>query len=143
PNSDSVSHHVYSFANPYNFELPLYKGETRPTVSFDHPGLVTLGCNIHDSMLGYILVVDTPHFAVTDANGRAVLTGVAELRDNNPLRVWSPDIGSGEVLSASRDGWTGIAADSAQADGLLRFTVATQSDAPAVSATNALSWDDY
>ena len=52
PNSDSVSHHVYSFAQPNTFELPLYKGKRSPTVQFDHAGVVTLGCNIHDSMVG-------------------------------------------------------------------------------------------
>jgi plastocyanin len=69
PNNDVVSHHVYSFSEPKTFELGLYKGNAHPPVLFDRPGLVVLGCNIHDSMLGYILVVDTPHFAQTDAQG--------------------------------------------------------------------------
>ena len=71
PNSDIVSHHVYSFSPTKTFELPLYKGNAHPPLLFEKPGLVVLGCNIHDSMLGYILVVDTPHFALTDAQRRA------------------------------------------------------------------------
>ena len=63
PNSDHVRHHVYSFSEAKTFEVPLYSGvPTEPTL-FDKAGLVTLGCNIHDHMLGYILVLDTPWFA--------------------------------------------------------------------------------
>ena len=64
PNSDAVAHHVYSFSKPNNFELPLYKGSPPDPVLFQHEGIVTLGCNIHDSMLGYIVVVDTDVFAM-------------------------------------------------------------------------------
>lgn len=73
PNNDTVSHHVYSFSAAKTFELPLYKGDRHAPVQFDTPGVVVLGCNIHDDMLGYIVVVDTPHFAVTDAAGNARL----------------------------------------------------------------------
>jgi plastocyanin len=73
PNNDTVSHHVYSFSPAHPFELPLYKGDPHPPLVFDAPGTVVLGCNIHDSMLGYILVVDTPYFAKTGADGRANL----------------------------------------------------------------------
>ena len=58
PNSDNISHHVYSFSEARPLELPLYKGTTHPPLLFDVPGLVILGCNIHDDMLGYIIVVD-------------------------------------------------------------------------------------
>jgi plastocyanin len=73
PNSDTVSHHVYSFSDAKSFELPLYKGNVHPPLVFDKPGVVVLGCNIHDGMLGYIRVVDTPYFSTTDANGIAKL----------------------------------------------------------------------
>lgn len=71
PNSDDIRHHVYSFSPAKRFELRLYHGTTAEPVLFDEPGKVVLGCNIHDSMLGYIFVVDTPYFALTDANGEA------------------------------------------------------------------------
>src|SRR6185436_9432707 len=71
PNGDDVSHHVYSFSEVKPFELHLYKGNVYPPVVFPQPGVVVLGCNIHDGMLGYIVVVDTPHYAKTDEHGLA------------------------------------------------------------------------
>lgn len=76
PNEDSVRHHVYSFSPAKKFELKLYAGIPTNPIQFDQPGLVTLGCNIHDSMLGYIYVVDTPYFAKTDSNGKAAIKTV-------------------------------------------------------------------
>lgn len=70
---DKVKHHVYSASAPKRFELPLYAPGKAETVVFDKPGLVVLGCNIHDWMLAYVLVVDTPCFAKTGADGRAVV----------------------------------------------------------------------
>lgn len=95
-NSDIVSHHVYSFARPNAFELPLYKGGTRPAVRLGHPGIVTLGCNIHDSMVGYIVVVDTPWFARADAKGVATLAGVVP--GDYRVRVWSPRLDPAQAL---------------------------------------------
>lgn len=73
PNSDNIRHHVYSFSEARPFELKLYSGKPEAPVSFDQPGLVVLGCNIHDSMLGYILVTDAGVFGVTDARGQVTL----------------------------------------------------------------------
>lgn len=73
PNHDQIHHHVYSFSRTKNFELPLYKGEDAPPVLFDKVGVVKVGCNIHDWMSGIILVLPTPYFAVTDAEGRFAL----------------------------------------------------------------------
>jgi plastocyanin len=69
PNSDSVSHQIYSFSPPKRFQLPLYRGKPYPPVLFDQAGIVTLGCNIHDQMLAYVLVTDAPYFGRTDAGG--------------------------------------------------------------------------
>lgn len=71
PNKDTVRHHVYSFSPAKVFELKLYSGVPAKPVLFDKPGLVVLGCNIHDHMLAYVLVVDTPFFAKTAADGSA------------------------------------------------------------------------
>jgi hypothetical protein len=76
PNRDQISHHVYSFSRTKTFELPLYKGENAPPVLFDKPGVVKIGCNIHDWMSAIILVLPTPHFAMTDVEGRFKLTGL-------------------------------------------------------------------
>jgi plastocyanin len=69
PNSDSVSHQIYSFSPTKRFQLPLYRGRPYPPVHFDQPGVVTLGCNIHDFMLAYLVVTDAPWYGRTDAAG--------------------------------------------------------------------------
>lgn len=73
PNSDDVRHHVYSFSAAKRFELRLFQGSDAPPVVFDQPGPVILGCNIHDNMLGYILVTELPWHAVSDADGALAL----------------------------------------------------------------------
>lgn len=100
PNSDDISHHVYSFANPNDFELPLYKRGTTPRVRFEHPGIVVLGCNIHDSMVGYIVVIDASRFAVTDEDGRAAIPGGA-ISGQQALQVWSPRLDLSMPLAAT------------------------------------------
>jgi hypothetical protein len=69
PNSDSVSHQIYSFSPAKRFQLPLYRGKPYPPVEFDQPGVVTLGCNIHDEMLAWVLVTDAPWFGRTQPTG--------------------------------------------------------------------------
>jgi plastocyanin len=88
PNKDKVRHHVYSFSTPKRFELKLYGKEEARTVTFDKPGTVALGCNIHDQMSGFIKVVDTPLAVKTDAKGVAVLHGVPG--GSASLRIWHP-----------------------------------------------------
>ena len=92
PNSDDVRHHVYSFSHPNAFELKLYHGEPSRPVRFDEPGIVVLGCNIHDGMLGYLHVVDTPLFAKSAVSGTARIDGAAE--GDYTLQVWHPDLGT-------------------------------------------------
>ncbi|MEH6565536.1 MAG: methylamine utilization protein [Halopseudomonas sp.] len=88
PNSDDVRHHVYSFSDAKPFELRLFKGSEAPPVTFDRAGAVVLGCNIHDAMVGYILVTESPQFAVSDASGRVSLP---DLPDGNwPVSWWHP-----------------------------------------------------
>lgn len=88
PNSDNVRHHVYSFSAAKTFDLRLYAGLDAPPVVFDRAGLVVLGCNIHDSMVAFVAVVDTPHFGLTAADGRVAL----ELpRGRYRIRAWHPD----------------------------------------------------
>jgi plastocyanin len=69
PNSDSVSHQIYSFSPTKRFQLPLYRGKHYPPVHFDQLGVVTLGCNIHDDMLAYLVVTDAPWYGRTDSGG--------------------------------------------------------------------------
>jgi plastocyanin len=71
PNNDKVKHHIYSFSPAKKFDQKLYSGVAAAPQVFDKAGLVVLGCNIHDRMLAYVKVVDTPWFGKTDAAGVA------------------------------------------------------------------------
>lgn len=88
PNSDNIRHHVYSFSPAKKFELPLYKGTPTSPIVFDKPGAVALGCNIHDWMIGYIYVVDTPYFAKTGDNGEAHFATLPT--GEYDMRAWHP-----------------------------------------------------
>jgi plastocyanin len=90
PNNDSVSHQVYSFSPAKRFQLPLYKGEFHPPVTFDQSGLVVLGCNIHDSMVGYIYVTPAPYFGTTVDTGRLTLKQLP--KGDYQVTIWSPYI---------------------------------------------------
>lgn len=88
PNRDAIRHHVYSFSPAKAFELKLYgKDETR-SVRFDRAGVVALGCNIHDNMVAFIKVVDTPFAAKTDDKGQAQLKGLPA--GQAQVRIWHP-----------------------------------------------------
>jgi len=87
PNSDRIRHQVYSFSKPKQFSLKLYAGSPNTPVTFDQPGLVVLGCNIHDNMIAFVGVVDSPYFAKTTNAGAAALTLPA---GRYRLRVWHP-----------------------------------------------------
>nr|WP_307188160.1 MULTISPECIES: methylamine utilization protein [unclassified Duganella] len=69
PNNDKVRHHIYSFSPAHKFDQKLYSGQAASPQVFDKAGTVVLGCNIHDKMIAYIKVVDTPYFAKTDGAG--------------------------------------------------------------------------
>ena len=87
PNSDSVNHQIYSFSAAKKFQLPLYRGKRYPPVRFDQVGFVTLGCNIHDSMLAYVVVTDAPYFGRTDSKGS---WSVELPRGAYRVTVWHP-----------------------------------------------------
>ncbi|OEZ64082.1 methylamine utilization protein [Duganella sp. HH105] len=71
PNNDKVRHHIYSFSPAHKFDQKLYSGQSATPQIFDKAGTVVLGCNIHDKMVAYVKVVDTPYFAKTDGAGAA------------------------------------------------------------------------
>jgi len=86
PNRDNVRHHVYSLSQAKLFELKLYMGVPANPVVFDKPGSIVVGCNIHDKMVAYIHVVDTPWFGKSDAAGRVRIDGMPDGRYR--LKVW-------------------------------------------------------
>lgn len=73
PNLDKFRHHVYSFSKGNKFELELYGSDEQRSVAFKSTGTAALGCNIHDGMVAFVRVVDTPHAAKTDEAGAAVI----------------------------------------------------------------------
>lgn len=134
PNSDVVAHHVYSFSRPNNFVLPLYKGTPPSPIDFANEGVVTVGCNIHDGMLGYIAVVDTNIFGMTDESGALLLT-VGDEASNYEINVWSPRIRDSRdplvqtFASIPRDGVT--------------FKLKKSLRPAHVDQLEAVQWDEY
>jgi plastocyanin len=100
PNNDKIRHQVYSFSPAKRFDLPLYAGTDAPPVLFDKSGVVVLGCNIHDWMIGYIYVSETPFFAKTGS------TGIASLEDMPPgdylVKIWHPRMERAEDVTGRR-----------------------------------------
>jgi plastocyanin len=94
PNHDDVRHQVYSFSPPKRFELPLYAGVPAQPIVFDKPGVVVLGCNIHDWMVGYIYVSESPYFAKTGKDGKALLMELPPRA--YVVRVWHPQLETSE-----------------------------------------------
>lgn len=88
PNRDPFKHHLYSFSPAKIFEIKLYAGKPAQPVIFDKPGEVALGCNIHDWMEAYVLVVNSPYFAKTDRRGRALIANVPPGRYR--MHTWHP-----------------------------------------------------
>ncbi|MDE0877318.1 MAG: methylamine utilization protein [Sphingomonas bacterium] len=101
PNQDRVRHHVYSFSSAKKFDLKLYGRDETKSVSFAKPGIVALGCNIHDMMSGFVFVTATPFAAVSDREGRVTIDGVPP--GQVTLSIWHPSIrASGNSLSQAK-----------------------------------------
>lgn len=96
PNNDQVRHHVFSFSDAKSFELPLFADEAPRPIHFDTAGVVVLGCNIHDHMIGHLLIVDTPIFGNADEHGLIRLDGVPDHAEAT-LRVWHPELGEDDM----------------------------------------------
>ena len=100
PNKDDIRHHVYSFSSAKNFELPLYSGSSAAPVLFDKPGVVVLGCNIHDWMIGYIYVSSTPYFLKTQLNDKPTLKNMPS--GDYIVKVWHQNMVEKEEATAKR-----------------------------------------
>lgn len=93
PNRDTVRHHVYSFSPAKKFEIKLYVGTPAAPVVFDTPGIAALGCNIHDTMAAWVVVVETPYHGLTGPDGRLALAQVPA--GTYRLRGWHPSLPPG------------------------------------------------
>lgn len=96
PNRDIVQHSVYSFSKAKQFEIPIYVGESPQVLTLDKAGVIILGCNIHDWMVGYIVVTDTPIAELTKENGTVTVPDLP--RGKYSIRVWHPQSKAGEVM---------------------------------------------
>jgi len=76
PNSDNIRHSIYSFSPAKVFTTKLYSGREAAPITFDHTGLVVLGCNIHDGMVAWIYIVGTPWFGKSGGDGIGILKGL-------------------------------------------------------------------
>lgn len=98
PNRDDVLHHVYSFSPARTFELKAYAGTPPEPIVFDRPGPVAIGCNIHDWMLAYVYVSESPYFGVTGTDGRARIANLPAGRYS--VRVWHHRLAQHEADTA-------------------------------------------
>jgi plastocyanin len=90
PNSDNIRHQVYSFSTAKVFNLKLYSGKPAAPIVFDKAGVVTLGCNIHDQMIAWLLILDTPWFSKLDVAGMATFKDLPA--GDYMLHAWHPGI---------------------------------------------------
>ena len=88
PNNDTVFHNVFSLSKTQPFDLGIYEQGGSRSVTFDQPGLVKVYCNIHPQMVGHVVVLPTPYFAVTDAAGHFVIRQAPLGRAT--VRTWYP-----------------------------------------------------
>ncbi|HVY71380.1 MAG TPA: hypothetical protein VHH73_15715 [Verrucomicrobiae bacterium] len=87
PNLDNEFHNVMSYSKAKVFDLGRYrKDEVQPSVVFDKPGVVELGCEIHEHMRGTILILDTPYFTKTSFSGAYRLEHLPA--GNYVLKAW-------------------------------------------------------
>ena len=100
PNNDDIRHHVYSFSSAKRFELPLYSGTHAEPVLLDSSGVVVLGCNIHDWMIGYIYISETPYFEKTVSNHQAVFKDLP--RGEYIMKVWHSNMLVSEESTSKR-----------------------------------------
>ncbi len=96
PNNDTVRHHVYSFSPAKTFDLKLYAGVPANPVVFDKSGIAVLGCNIHDNMIAWVVVVDTPYFGKTDTQG---LLTIDAPTGSYKLRTWHASLPTGAAAA--------------------------------------------
>ena len=116
PNRDTVRHHVYSFSPAKPFELKLYSRDESRSVRFDKVGVVALGCNIHDNMVAFIKVVDTPFAAKSDAAGSATVRGVPA--GTVQVRIWHPYLKApnNEIVRTLTVGASGVVRETVKLD---------------------------
>lgn len=95
PNSDPVSHNVFSISDVKRFNLGLYQRGAVRQVKFEEPGVVELLCNVHLEMSAYIVVVKSPHFAKTKTDGTFRIENAPP--GKHRLRLWHERLSAKET----------------------------------------------
>jgi plastocyanin len=95
-NNDQTTHQVYSFSAVKQFEITLARGEKSPSIAFDNSGVAALGCNIHDHMIAYAFVAESPWAVLTGSDGRGTITEVPP--GNYEAQVWHPKLPPGRAI---------------------------------------------
>lgn len=90
PNEDAIYHNVFSYSRPKRFDLGRYPTGSSRSVTFDKPGLVKVACEIHKDMVAYILVLETPYFAVPGRDGQFAMPDLPS--GHCRVHVWHPDL---------------------------------------------------
>ncbi len=120
PNQDTVRHHVYSYSAAKTFQIKLYAGVPHTPIVFDKPGIAVLGCNIHDGMIAWVVVTDTPLWARSAAGGHARVADVpagsyqlhvwhSSLAETVPPQLVALTVGAGDVDQRVKLGPNGLA----------------------------------
>jgi plastocyanin len=102
PNRDNVQHHVYSFSPAKKFDIPLYIGDSPESIRFETAGIVTLGCNIHDWMAAYVLVLETENYGKSSGEGLATVKAAGA--EAAKLLIWHPRLRGEPVEAEVRPG---------------------------------------
>jgi len=77
PNHDTVFHNVFAYFDAKKFDLGMYPRGASKSVKFEKKGLVSVLCNVHSEMSAYIMIVDTPYYAISDRQGRYQIKDVS------------------------------------------------------------------
>ncbi|WP_371866897.1 methylamine utilization protein [Duganella fentianensis] len=126
PNNDRVRHHIYSYSPAHKFDQKLYSGQAAAPQVFDRAGTVVLGCNIHDRMVAYVKVVDTPYFAKSDSNGMVQIELPAGARYT--VRAWHYNAAGGATAEQP------LSLKAGETGATLNFRIALKTLAPDDSA---------
>ncbi len=89
-NKDDITHHIYSPIGKNKFDFKIRAGEKHTKRDFVESGEVAMGCNIHDWMSGYLLILETPYFEKTDENGRSSFRNIEA--GEYQLTIWHPQL---------------------------------------------------
>jgi len=119
PHQDTVKHHVYSYSPAKTFQIKLYAGVPHTPIVFDKPGVAVLGCNIHDGMIAWVVVSDTPLWARSAAGGHAKVADVppgsyqmhvwhSSLAETTPPQLLSLTVGASDIDQRVRLGAGGL-----------------------------------